>query len=272
VEIWFSPDAGMSWQFITGSTPNTGTYSWNTATLDDCSFGQIKVFLKNADGHIYGADRSRFFAVSNGINVKPFVRIVNEDFCPYRVFKDSLDLRLWIGHPKASSLAVKVLYTPDGGSTIYQADAFTISPDTLIQTRRISFASYENCRTAMLKVLVTDGSASVSSLSSIFEIVAPTSVVGSAGVALPISYMLHQNYPNPFNPSTTIKFELPKTLHVSLKVYDVLGREVSVLVNDKREAGYHEVKFDGSGLASGVYFYRIQAGEFVQTKKLGLVR
>lgn len=88
----------------------------------------------------------------------------------------------------------------------------------------------------------------------------------------PLQYSLLQNYPNPFNPSTTINYELPHASQVSLTVYDMLGREVSVLVNERREAGVHEVKFDGSGLASGVYFYRIQAGSFVQTKKLLLLK
>ena len=83
---------------------------------------------------------------------------------------------------------------------------------------------------------------------------------------------MNQNYPNPFNPSTTIKFELPQSAIVRLSVYDMLGREVSVLVNERRNAGVHEVKFDGSNLASGVYFYRLTAGDFVQSKKLVLVK
>jgi hypothetical protein len=86
-----------------------------------------------------------------------------------------------------------------------------------------------------------------------------------------INAYLYQNYPNPFNPSTTIKYELPKPSVVRLNVYDMLGREVSVLVNERREAGVYEVKFDGSTLASGVYFYRLQAGNFVQTHKLSLL-
>jgi hypothetical protein len=81
-----------------------------------------------------------------------------------------------------------------------------------------------------------------------------------------------QNYPNPFNPSTTIKYKLSKSSDVRLSVSDLLGREVSVLVNERRDAGVHEVKFDGSNLASGVYFYRIQAGDFVQSKRLLLLR
>jgi photosystem II stability/assembly factor-like uncharacterized protein len=95
-----------------------------------------------------------------------------------------------------------------------------------------------------------------------------------------VSYILEQNYPNPFNPSTTITFELPMASVVRLSVYDILGREVSVLVDERRDAGVHEVKFDGSRLASGVYFYRLQArqtdggqaGDFVQTTGLLLLK
>jgi hypothetical protein len=89
---------------------------------------------------------------------------------------------------------------------------------------------------------------------------------------LPTAFAMGQNYPNPFNPSTIIKYELPKSSLVRLSVYDLLGREVSVLVNERRDAGVYEVKLEGANLASGVYFYRLQAGDFVQTRKLLLVR
>jgi hypothetical protein len=88
----------------------------------------------------------------------------------------------------------------------------------------------------------------------------------------PDAFALDQNYPNPFNPSTSITYELPRASQVSLTVYDLLGRQVSVLVNERRDAGVHEVKFDGSNLASGVYFYRLQAGDFVQSKRLLILK
>lgn len=92
--------------------------------------------------------------------------------------------------------------------------------------------------------------------------------VGLPLAELPTQFSLNQNYPNPFNPSTNIKFELPKSSVVRLSVFDMLGREVSVLVNERRNAGVYEVKFDGSNLASGVYFYRLQAGDYVASKKM----
>jgi len=83
---------------------------------------------------------------------------------------------------------------------------------------------------------------------------------------------LHQNYPNPFNPTTTIRYDLPKPTLVRLSVYDILGREVAVLVNRGINAGAYEVKFDAMGLASGMYFYRLTAGSFVQTRKMLVVK
>jgi len=100
------------------------------------------------------------------------------------------------------------------------------------------------------------------------------------------SYKLMQNYPNPFNPTTKIKFTIPtSTLNpspyqregnrerlITLKVYDVLGNEVATLVNEEKPAGNYEVEFDGSKLTSGIYFYRLQAIDFNQTKKMVLIK
>ncbi len=85
-------------------------------------------------------------------------------------------------------------------------------------------------------------------------------------------YSLFQNYPNPFNPRTTIRYEIPEPSYVKLIVYGILGQVVSTLVNEKKPAGNYTVQFDGSGLTSGVYFYRLQAGNFIQTKKFILIK
>ena len=89
---------------------------------------------------------------------------------------------------------------------------------------------------------------------------------------LPSCFIVNQNYPNPFNPSTTISYQLPQDRVVSLKIYDVLGKEIATLVHEKQFAGKYEVTWDASGVASGVYFYRLEAGNFISTKKLVLLR
>jgi len=92
------------------------------------------------------------------------------------------------------------------------------------------------------------------------------------GFTVPSRYLLEQNYPNPFNPATMISYHLPVANNVRLVVHDLLGREVVVLVNGKKDPGKYEVKFDGTGLSSGVYVYRLQAGDFVQSKKLIILK
>ena len=89
---------------------------------------------------------------------------------------------------------------------------------------------------------------------------------------LPNEYSLHQNYPNPFNPTTVMSYQLPATGPVTLRVYDVLGKEVATLVEGVQSAGMHSVRFDGSSIQSGIYFYRLQTGEFIETKKLVLLK
>ena len=106
------------------------------------------------------------------------------------------------------------------------------------------------------------------------------SVSGPLGIynftEIPGSFILHQNYPNPFNPVTSIKFQCSVTDFVSLKVYDVLGNEVSTLVNEIKSAGNHEVIFDGTsaagGLPSGVYFYTLKIGNFSETKRMTMLK
>ncbi len=90
--------------------------------------------------------------------------------------------------------------------------------------------------------------------------------------AIPTDYTLYQNYPNPFNPTTKIKYSLPKSSFVQLKIFDLLGNEITSLVKGEQTAGYHEVEFNASSLSSGIYFYRLEAGGFSFSKKLILMK
>ena len=95
--------------------------------------------------------------------------------------------------------------------------------------------------------------------------------VGNEGET-PLTYKLSQNYPNPFNPVTLISFAIPKTGFVSLKVYDLLGKEVSSLVNETKTAGSYNVMFDASKLSSGIYFYKLETSSFTDTKKMVIIK
>ncbi len=133
-------------------------------------------------------------------------------------------------------------------------------------------------------------STGISGITAIAVRNAVTSVRNQPEIHVPSSFVLEQNFPNPFNPSATIRYGLPKAAHVTLKVYNMLGQEVATLVNGVEESGYKSVEWNASGVASGVYFYRLQAGDpstssgsrppsevggargFMQTRKLVLLR
>ncbi|MBX2991671.1 MAG: T9SS type A sorting domain-containing protein [Bacteroidetes bacterium] len=103
-----------------------------------------------------------------------------------------------------------------------------------------------------------------------FTTEAALSVAGRQGI--PSDFQLMQNFPNPFNPSTVIEFALPREVNVTMEVFSLIGERVALLVNEKKTAGYHFVAFDAKGLASGLYIYRLRAGDFIQTRKLVLLR
>jgi len=114
----------------------------------------------------------------------------------------------------------------------------------------------------------------IDSLQALFNIWLDSILTGITPISseIPKDFSLLQNYPNPFNPSTAIRYQIPSQNHVTLKVYDVLGREVATLVNEEVKPGSYEVTWDATAFASGVYFYRLQTNDFVQTRKLVLLR
>ena len=105
-----------------------------------------------------------------------------------------------------------------------------------------------------------------------FTITLPITGIVENEVNLPLEYAIKQNYPNPFNPTSTINYSIPKNSFVTLKVFDLLGSEIATLVNNLQPQGNYDIEFDGNQLTSGIYFYRLQAGEFVETKKMVLIK
>jgi len=142
-------------------------------------------------------------------------------------------------------------YTPDGGAT----------------WKKIDDGNY-----VFLKFVSPNvGWSSHWGSSSIYKFTGSLTAVSTSASA-PNRYSLEQNFPNPFNPSTTISYQLAGNSHVTLRVYDILGREVATLVDENKSAGAYQAKFDGSGCASGVYFYRLEAGLFSSVKKFVLMK
>ena len=95
--------------------------------------------------------------------------------------------------------------------------------------------------------------------------------------SIPTEFTLHQNYPNPFNPVTTLRYDLPENGHVNIIIYDMLGKQVKTLINQTHEAGYRSVIWDatndyGKPVSAGIYLYQIQAGEYISTKKMVLLK
>jgi hypothetical protein len=99
-----------------------------------------------------------------------------------------------------------------------------------------------------------------------------TTSIEDKHLSVPSNYLLYQNYPNPFNPITKIKYSIPLSDNVQIKVYDILGREIKTLLNEYKQAGTYEIEFDASNFISGVYFYSMQAGNYTATKKLILIK
>ncbi len=160
--------------------------------------------------------------------------------------------------------------------------AFSTSNDSLLQSYESSTgivtisAEAGWSGLAVLRLVVTDPDTAIGR-DSVFVTVTPAMSVGEDDDLLPQSFALHQNYPNPFNPATLIEYSVPRSSHIVVAVYNVLGQEIDRLVDDERPAGRHSVFWEGTDsngrqVASGIYFYRMQAGEFVVTKKMVLLK
>ncbi|MFN0156707.1 MAG: YCF48-related protein [Bacteroidota bacterium] len=263
VRIEYRSAPGQPWQSIASSTPAShGSYAWSvpgtpttearvrisdasdTSPLDSSSVS----FAITAASIAIQPGVVNFGSVTVGQTRRDTVRITNSGNATLVVYNASLSSSLFgVGRssltiPAGSSDTLSVLFSPS---------ADQIFADTLrLTTNGIGVADV---------VLVGAG----------------TLVSVGEGPALPKSYSLGQNYPNPFNPATVIAYELPRESFVSLKIFNMLGEEVSELVNGVQAAGWYSAQFPRSeemSLTSGVYFYRLQAGEFISMKKMILLK
>jgi hypothetical protein len=148
-----------------------------------------------------------------------------------------------------------------------------VPPLTMVSRNNIGWTIKVCDSLSTMEIPLTDEPVSINQPWSSFSVVLTgVTSVGDNGTGLPSSVRLLQNYPNPFNPSTTISFALPRRGFVTLTVYNTVGQQVAQLLREEREAGHHQIRFDASGLSSGLYYYRLSAGDVVQTSKMLLLK
>ena len=158
--------------------------------------------------------------------------------------------------------------TPGNRRFSFNSGKFNIAPN---DTQEVVYA-----------IMMAKGTDNINSITKLRELAAHVQefyntelvdILNTKQTVAPTGYTLFQNYPNPFNPKTTIEYEVPEKSFVTIKIYDILGSEVQTLVNNEEKVRWrYKVQFDASTLASGVYFYRIQAGSFTETKKMMVLK
>jgi hypothetical protein len=174
---------------------------------------------------------------------------------------------------KSSDIKHLVYFLQQSNSpyTIYLSGAVTLTNSPQIVSDSVLITSNDDVKfsfilgsTELVTVWIDDVSISESKIG--------TTAVKENNNIIPSKFYLLQNYPNPFNPSTTIKYQMPKPGLVTLKVYDILGKEIINLVNENKIAGFYEVNFDASKLPSGIYIYQLKVNDFVSNKKMILLK
>jgi photosystem II stability/assembly factor-like uncharacterized protein len=232
--LYFSSDNGWTWNFL-----ETGVYNPNGASINTLvKNSNNQIFLGSPCQGVYTStdNGSNWTELNNGLTNKCVYSLVVRD----------------------SDIFAGTWY---GGGIFYSSDAG-------FNWKQIGLNSYD-----ISSLFIKNDKIYAGTSEGIFW----RSISGITGIKredtqVPNLYSLFQNYPNPFNPATKIKYQIPKAGFVSLKVYDLLGREVATLVHEEKLAGRYEVEFNGTNLPSGVYFYKLEAGGNIFTKKLVLLK
>ncbi len=236
--IYLTTDYGVQWQSV-----NDGLYNLN-----------IRSLAINDSGYIFAGTSEGLYRSNN-----PIVVPVEFTSFTYEINEHGIKI-IWETASEINNRGFEIQRSV--GKNSWTTIGFKEGKGTTTETQSYSFTD-KNLQAGIykyrLKQIDFNGT---SGYSGIIEVV----------IDIPRQFALFQNYPNPFNPNTIIKYQLPEFSKVKLTVFDVLGREVTTLVNEEKPAGSYEVDFDGTDLPSGVYFYRIESGSFSDTKKFVLLK
>ncbi|MFZ1518097.1 MAG: T9SS type A sorting domain-containing protein [Ignavibacteriaceae bacterium] len=273
--VWRSTDEGLTWDLVFTEDPDNHIKTiisiQNNIILAGGSFGVIK----STDSGI------TWFASLNGLPSNINVCVVRSNSNGV-IFLGSTNSGIYISTDNGESWINK----NNGLSSSYiKSIIFNSENKVFIGTPEGVFYSSNNgdtwpeintgLKSLSVNSLICDSLDFIyaaTNSSGVYKSVNMTTDVNLEITPAPINYKLLQNYPNPFNPSTKISYQLPNAGNVTLKVYSVLGRDVATLIDEYKNAGIYDVEFNGNKLPSGVYFYQLKAGDYVETKKMILVK
>jgi hypothetical protein len=275
----FAGNGGTNWTEIASfTTPSPGTYrGFAIGDVDNNCYPDIMICT--AEGSTTTRNTMRCFKETT-----PYTSMIITPVFPkgFERFKNnSIQLIEWVSaSPPSQTTKIKIELSTTGAGGPWTLVADTLKNSGRYQWHVPTGISSSNCRLRFKQFRpgTTDTVTSITPNSFIIGILLG---VEQLTQIIPDRFSLSQNYPNPFNAISKIKFEIPPFNPplskggrggVSLKVYDILGKELQTLVNEQLQPGTYEVTFDGSGLASGIYFYQLKAGEFLETKKLVLLK
>jgi len=265
-KIYKSYNGGANWFAVTNGLP-TGTTVGNpvramSMTTADTSLVLAALFVNDTTGGVY--------ITTNGGQLwqKKYSVLPNTVGTLYRacIIKPGSTLEMYVGIDQSSAQTPRGVYrSTDGGNTWTDFSGAALLNTYTI--RAFAFRTTGNPRlyAGAAHPTLYDGR-------GVFEYTWVAIGTGNNPPNLPNHYYLKQNYPNPFNPVTTIKFGIPKSDFVYIQVFDLIGRKVKTLVSEYKQAGEYIVEFDGSNLSSGLYYYRLNAGKFSETKKMILLK
>lgn len=240
---------GTGWNLIISDHPNTGEFTW---TIPNVNTNNVLVKISKSD------DSGIFAISSHPFSIRPYIPV---ELVSFSALASTNNITLtWLTATEINNFGFEVQRSIDNSE--FFTIGFVNGYGTTTNPNNYSYID-DNVMPGKyfyrLKQVDFDGTNEYSDIVEV-DFVGPT------------EFRLNQNYPNPFNPSTVISYALPGTEFVTIKVYDMLGNEVAVLVSEEKTAGNHITAFNSTGLSSGTYYYRIQAGSFSDTKKMILLK
>ena len=288
--IYKSTDGGETW--VETVINYTGNFNGTSAIVSFAASGNTYLATLEGDGAIISTDAGLNWTLKNSTSSIDWIYKINNDIWGFTLFagiyKYNLSTNEWENNFLPGSFYKPISIATNGTQLISSFSGFLTS-DTRYYSSNNNGTSWSELTTETIglgnKILSPYALAVNSSYyfaaywrtvsgtitSSVYRLPLTTTSLTSEK-SIPNSYHLSQNYPNPFNPSTTISWQLAASSFVTLKVHNVLGKEVAALVNEEVQAGMHSVNFDASHLSSGIYFYTLKTNSFMQTKKMILLR